>query len=105
MGRNRSHGSFVRHSFPKETMNTPDEIIAVVTAYKGVQRIQRRGFGASDQWETVMRQPTWNFSANEYRIAPEPRMVPLEAAIDYVNESAADLIRDLRARAEKDGGK
>lgn len=37
-----------------------------------------------------------------YRRKPAPRMVPLGAVLDLVNEAVADLKRDLEARAEKE---
>lgn len=56
------------------------EMISVILGCEAGKKVEKRGFGASDQWERIHGKPTWNFAAYEFRLepAPEPkRMVPL----------------------------
>lgn len=50
---------------------TDDEIIAVVTAHRDRQPIQRRG-RASGTWADDLK-PDWNFGCCDYRVKPAPQ--------------------------------
>lgn len=52
-------------------MMTPDEIIAVLQAFKARKKIQWREAGGS-VWMKCAFDPIWDFSNHEYRIAPGP---------------------------------
>lgn len=51
-------------------MNTPDEIIAVVQAFKDGKQIQARY--RNEEWVDLCA-PTWEFSRLEYRVKPESK--------------------------------
>lgn len=62
---------------------TPDQIIEVVTAFNNGKKIQSRAHTnlPSDtpyKWLDNPK-PQWDFSCNDYRVAPEPRVI-------YINE-------------------
>lgn len=50
---------------------TPDEIIAVVTAYKDGNQIEKRRVGKA-LWEPSTR-PSWDFANFQYRVKKTPR--------------------------------
>ncbi len=49
---------------------THDEMIAVIQAHKAGKNIQWRHMSGTTEWETASS-PAWDFSVNNYRIAPE----------------------------------
>jgi len=58
---------------------TEQEIIDVVTAFKDGKKIQSRARKDTRQSEPYKwmpnHNPLWDFSLNEYRVAPEPRVI------------------------------
>jgi hypothetical protein len=55
-------------------VNTLDEMIAVIQAYKDGKTIQFR-YGKGENWAICTLQHLFNFSDFVYRIKPEPRVV------------------------------
>jgi hypothetical protein len=79
-----------------------DDMIAVLEAAKRGEKIEYRGV-ESGIWKLCTEQPVWNFSTNDYRIAPKPQMTLVEELrwpdrtepkIDLMRR-AADRICDL----------
>ncbi len=53
---------------------TYDEMIAVLQAAKNGEAIESRAaVGVGDWIKLITIRPSWNFAANEYRVAPKPR--------------------------------
>lgn len=58
------------------TKDKTKEAIAVMQGYVDGKRIQWRHAGCDDVWKDCSNEPSWAFSASEYRIAPEPKYRP-----------------------------
>ena len=53
---------------------SPDEIIAVVQAYKEGKTIQARPKFSAGSWTDVIA-PQWNFPEHKYRVKTEPKEI------------------------------
>lgn len=57
--------------------NTPDEIIAVVQAFKNREQIQFAPVGMTKPIWGTLSNPSWNFSIFHYSVKQEPEKVKL----------------------------
>lgn len=72
-------------------MMTPDNMCAVIQAYKEGKVIQfRDNRYPSYKWKDCsLDGPAWNFDANDYRVKPAPR----EFKVKTINEDGVDGLR------------
>jgi hypothetical protein len=80
---------------------SPDEMIAVIQAYKEGKKIEYWS-AVADDWLPVTPFPTWNFYREKYRVKPEPKpdvvktyAVLSSGTVWLADEQAPDL-RNLR---------
>jgi len=68
------------------------EMIAVMEAYERGEPIEGRG-AVSRQW-AVVRNPTWNWAVNVYRVQPKPELIPDTINWDHVADWVQCIARD-----------
>lgn len=64
---------------------TIDEMIAVLTAHKEGKAIQATSRCNESGWFEI-KNPSWDFSAMEYRIKPEKKIIPYETFEELYND-------------------
>lgn len=75
-------------------MMTVDQMIEVLTAYKAGKKIQFRGYGLLLWEDCINNEPLWNWTAYDYRVKPEPKVIWVNeyadgSGIGYTSEASA----------------